>query len=135
VQLDYIRPVIARHIANGKYFDAALPRHTRDRAVRLGCGGRALLLVLYRAGERRDELARRLSALGIGNSLAHKRNDRHSVFAASRCDLPKLDHFYGSMLHIPCGWWVGDAERERIADALRPRLVAVERRERTEATR
>ena len=69
--------------------------------------------------ERRDDLARRLGELGIGNSLAHKRNDRHSVFAASRCDLPGLDRFYDAMLHIPCGWWADDAARERIAGALR----------------
>ncbi|MFH1044635.1 MAG: aminotransferase class I/II-fold pyridoxal phosphate-dependent enzyme, partial [Pseudomonadota bacterium] len=113
VQLEYIRPVIARHIANGQYFDAALrgipgiELCARDAAAEPSYWFYTVL------AERRDELARRLTELGIGNSLVHQRNDRHSVFAASRCELPGLDRFYDAMLHIPCGWWVGDAERER----------------------
>ena len=119
VQLEHIAPVIACHIANGKYFDAALR----------GIPGLALCTWDDQAepsywfytvlAERRDDLARRLNERGIGCSLAHKRNDLHSVFAASRCELPGLDRYYGSMLHIPCGWWVGEAEREYIAATLR----------------
>ncbi len=119
VQLEHIRPVIARHIANGKYFDAALRGIAGIELCAWDAAAEPSYWFYTVLAERRDELARRLTELGIGNSLAHKRNDRHSVFAASRCELPGLDRFYDAMLHIPCGWWVGDAERERIADALR----------------
>ena len=88
-------------------------------AVELLSGGSLAFDRMPKTKSSRDALMRRLTELGIGNSLAHKRNDRHSIFAASRCDLPGLDQFYDAMLHIPCGWWVGDAERARIADALR----------------
>ena len=119
VQLDYIAPVIARHIANGRYFDAALSGIPGIRLCAWDAAAEPSYWFYTVLAERRDELARRFTELGIGNSLAHQRNDRHSVFAASRCELPGLDRFYAAMLHIPCGWWVGDAERERIADALR----------------
>jgi len=119
VQLEYIRPVIERHIANGKYFDAMLRGIPGIELCAWDAAAEPSYWFYTVLAERRDELARRLTELGIGNSLAHKRNDRHSVFAASRCDLPHLDRFYDSMLHIPCGWWVGEAERERIAAALR----------------
>ena len=119
VQLDYIQPVIARHIANGKYFDAALRGIPGIELCAWDAAAEPSYWFYTVLAERRDELARRLTELGIGNSLAHKRNDRHSVFAASRCELPDLDRFYDTMLHLPCGWWVGDAERERIVDALR----------------
>ena len=119
VQLEYIRPVIERHIANGKYFDAALRGIPGIELCAWDAAAEPSYWFYTVLAERRDQLARRLTELGIGNSLAHKRNDRHSVFAASRCELPGLDRFYDSMLHIPCGWWVGDAERERIAGALR----------------
>jgi hypothetical protein len=64
-------------------------------------------------------LSAHLTAHGIGNSKAHKRNDLHSVFAASRCELPGLDRFYPRMLHIPCGWWVDDEARDYMVDVLR----------------
>ncbi len=119
VQLEHIRPVIERHIANGKYFDTALRGIAGIELCAWDAAAEPSYWFYTVLAERRDDLARRLSELSIGNSLAHKRNDRHSVFAASRCELPGLDRFYGAMLHIPCGWWVGDAERERIAGALR----------------
>jgi perosamine synthetase len=119
VQLDFIRPVIERHIANGRWMDAALRGIAGLELCAWDAAAEPSYWFYTVLAERRDDLARRLTELGIGNSMAHKRNDRHSVFAASRCALPGLDRFYGRMLHIPCGWWVGDAEREAIATALR----------------
>ena len=29
------------------------------------------------------------------------------------------DEFSGRMLHLPCGWWVSDEDRERIVATLR----------------
>jgi len=119
VQLGYIAPVLARHVDNGKYFDRALrgipglELPAWDEAAEPSYWFYTVL------AEDRDALARRLDEHGIGNSLAHKRNDLHSVFAASRRELPGLDRFYSRMLHIPCGWWVGDEEREYIAETLR----------------
>jgi dTDP-4-amino-4,6-dideoxygalactose transaminase len=119
VQLDHIRPVIEAHIANGRFFDAALRGIPGIALCAWDAAAEPSYWFYTVFAERRDDLSRRLSGLGIGNSLAHKRNDRHSVFAASRCELPGLDRFYGAMLHLPCGWWVGDEERERIVGALR----------------
>ncbi len=69
--------------------------------------------------ERREDFCRHLAAHGIASSQAHKRNDLHSVFAASRCELPGVDAFFGSMVHIPCGWWVDEQQRAYIADVIR----------------
>jgi dTDP-4-amino-4,6-dideoxygalactose transaminase len=119
VQLDHIAPVIDRYIANGRYFGTALR----------GIPGLDLCAWDKKAepsywfytvlAERRDDLARYLTEHGIGNSQAHKRNDLHSVFASSRCELPGLGSFYSRMLHIPCGWWVSDEDREFIVDTIR----------------
>lgn len=118
-QLSYIRPVIERHIANGRFFDRELQ----------GISGLALCeweplaepsywFYTVLANDR-DGLARHLAAHGIGCSQAHKRNDRHTVFASSACPLPGLDSFYRRMIHIPCGWWVDDEMRQYIADTIR----------------
>ena len=119
VQLEHIAPVLRRHIDNGRYFDRALQ----------GIPGLALCAWDAEAepsywfytvlAERRNDLARYLTDKGIGNSLAHRRNDWHSVFADSRRPLPGLDAFWARMLHIPCGWWVTDEDREFIADTIR----------------
>jgi perosamine synthetase len=119
VQLDHIKPVVARHIANGRYFDDAL------------CGIPGLSLCAWDEcaepsywfytvlAERRDDLQKYLGANGIASSLAHKRNDLHSVFSSSRRELPGLDSFYSRMLHIPCGWWLSDEDREFITHTIR----------------
>jgi dTDP-4-amino-4,6-dideoxygalactose transaminase len=119
VQLKHIQPVVQRHIENGRYFDEALKRIpgldlcTWDEEAEPSHWFYTVL------AERRDDLSRRLTEYGIGNSQAHKRNDWHSVFAESRCELPGLDSFYSRMLHIPCGWWVSDLDRERIVQVIR----------------
>lgn len=119
VQLDHISPVIERHIANGRYFDAALRGISGIELCHGDEASESSYWFYTVLTDRRDDLSRHLTDQGIGNSQAHKRNDLHSVFADSRCDLPGLDSFYSRMLHIPCGWWVTDEDRERIVDTIK----------------
>ncbi|MBI1891056.1 MAG: DegT/DnrJ/EryC1/StrS family aminotransferase [Burkholderiales bacterium] len=119
VQLAYIEQLIERHIANGKFFDQALQ----------GIPGVSLCGWEQRAEpsywfytvlvEDRNHFERHLAAHGIAASQAHKRNDQHSVFAESSCPLPGLDAFYDKMIHIPCGWWISDEQRQSIVDVIR----------------
>jgi dTDP-4-amino-4,6-dideoxygalactose transaminase len=118
-QLECIEPVIKRHIENGCFYERSLsgipglaPSTFESRAH----PSYWLFTVL---AERRDDLIRHLTDAGIECSQSHRRNDQHPVFAASKRELPGLDAFYSRMLHIPCGWWVGDEERQYVADTLR----------------
>jgi len=119
VQLEHIAPAIARHAANGRWFDAAFDELgggvARCRFEEAAAPSYWFYTLLCDDAE---GLSRHLSAHGIGNSKAHRRNDLHSVFAGSRTPLPGLDLFYPRMLHIPCGWWVDDESRERIVDVV-----------------
>ena len=119
VQLAYISPAIARHIDNGRFFDRTLSGIPGLETPRWDDKAEPSYWFYTLLAERRDDLSRMLEGHGIGNSLAHRRNDEHSVFASSRCALPGLDRFYSRMLHIPCGWWVSDEDREYIADTLK----------------
>lgn len=119
VQLDHIRAVVDRHIENGRYFDAALRGIPGIELCTWDPQAEPSYWFYTVLADRRDDLACYLTEHQIGNSQAHKRNDWHSVFADSRCPLPGLDSFYSRMLHIPCGWWVTDEDREFIADTLR----------------
>ncbi len=119
VQLEHIAPVIARHIANGRFFDQALRGIPGLELTRWDEAAEPSYWFYTVLAERRDDLARYLTERGIGNSLAHKRNDLHTVFAASRRELPGVDRFYARMLHIPCGWWISDEDRDTIVDTLK----------------
>jgi perosamine synthetase len=119
VQLDYVAGVIRRHRENGRYFDRMLPGVPGLEICTFDAAAEPSYWFYTVLAERRDDLSRLLTERGIDNSQAHKRNDLHTVFAASRRPLPGLDHFFSRMLHIPCGWWVGDEEREHIVDTLR----------------
>jgi len=120
VQLEHIAPAIARHVDNGRWFDAAFDRLAGGVER---CSFEAAAAPSYwfytLLCDDAGGLSRHLAAHGIGNSKAHRRNDLHSVFAGSRAPLPGLDRFYARMLHIPCGWWVDDESRERIVDVVR----------------
>lgn len=118
-QLTVIDELIARHIANGRFLDAALANVTGLQTCHIPEGGEASYWFYTVLAEDRAGLEKHLAARGIDCSRAHRRNDAHSVFAAARRPLPGLDQFWERMLHIPCGWWVGDEERERIVSALK----------------
>ena len=119
VQLENIAPVIARHVDNGKWLDSALRNIDGLSLCTWDTEAQPSYWFYTVLAERRDDLMQALMDRGIGCSLAHKRNDLHSIFRSSRRDLPGLDSFYSRMLHIPCGWWVTNEEREYIADTIR----------------
>ena len=119
VQLEYISEVIKQHVANGCYFDSVLRNIPGIELCRWDDSAEPSYWFYTVLAQKRDDLSRYLTEKGIGNSQAHKRNDLHSVFHSSRCELPGLDSFYDHMLHIPCGWWIGKEEREYIVQTIK----------------
>lgn len=119
VQLDNVGAVLQQYVANGRYFDREFARISGLRLCQWDAAAEPSYWFYTLFADRRDDLARKLTERGIGNGLVHKRNDRHSLFSKSKRELPGLDAFYGSMLHVPCGPWVGADERERIVATLR----------------
>jgi dTDP-4-amino-4,6-dideoxygalactose transaminase len=119
VQLEHITPIIARHIANGRYFDTRLTDIPAIELCHWDEQAEPSYWFYTILAERRDDLSQYLTEHGVGNSQVHRRNDQHSVFSSSHRELPGLDRFYSQMLHIPCGWWVSDEQREFIAETIR----------------
>ena len=119
VQLERIQSAIQRHMENGSFYDRALANVPGLRVCSFDSVARPAYWIYTVLAERRDDLARRLTECGIECSQVHRRNDLHPVFRDSRCELPGLDKYYSRMLHIPCGWWVTDEQREYIADCVR----------------
>ena len=118
-QLEVIQSSIQRHIENGSFYERALAGVPGLRLCRFDAIAKPSHWIYTVLAERRDDLADCLIRAGIECSQVHRRNDRHPVFSSSRSELPGLDEYYAQMLHIPCGWWVSDEDREYIADRMR----------------
>jgi dTDP-4-amino-4,6-dideoxygalactose transaminase len=73
--------------------------------------------------DERDRLIDALKAAGVGCSKLHQPNHVYSGFGAETVDLPGTKAFMERVIAVPCGWWVGNRERqqivERISSALR----------------
>jgi dTDP-4-amino-4,6-dideoxygalactose transaminase len=112
--LKYVPDLIKRQQANAAYYrsrfdDLCVPQP--ERAV----SSEWLFPVFVK---NRFELERRLSEHGIEARPGHYRNDTHTCVYSRSCHLPGMDLVQKTMTCIPCGWWVTDEDRERIADVL-----------------
>ncbi len=119
VQLDYIQEVIDRHIANGRFFDRELKGIPGLELCAWDPQAEPSYWFYTVLVEDRGRFCRLLAEHGIGHSQSHRRNDLHSVFAESHCELPGLDDFYGRMIHLPCGWWLSDEDRQYMVDTIK----------------
>lgn len=118
-QLDVIDDVIARHKANGRFFDAELAQVPGLSPAAVEHGAEPSYWIYTLLADDSDAVERCLADAGVMASKLHRPNHLHSVFAPYRREMPGLDEFYRRLVHIPCGWWVTDDDRARIVDALR----------------
>lgn len=118
-QIDFMGRIIGRHIDNGRFFSGALQGIAGLELCRWDAAAEPSFWFFTVLVEQRERFSRHLAAHGIAASQVHRRNDLHSVFADSRCDLPGLDAFTERMMHIPCGWWLDDEQRQDIVDVIR----------------
>lgn len=119
VQLAHTPDVLNRYISNGQYFDKALQGIPGVTLVPYYPHTEPSYWLYTMKVERRDDFIKMMESAGITASPLHHRSDTHSVFAASKCELPNMDQWYSSFVHIPCGWWVDEEAREAIAAAIR----------------
>ena len=56
---------------------------------------------------------------GIMASQLHHRSDTHSIFKDSKRELPNMEEWYSSFVHIPCGWWVDEDIRTKIVETIK----------------
>jgi dTDP-4-amino-4,6-dideoxygalactose transaminase len=119
VQLRHVEEIVARYVANGKYFDEALKNVPGVTLLPYYPHTEPSYWLYTLKVERRSDFIKMMSEHGITASELHLRNDRHSLFAESKTALPHLDEFYAEMVHIPCGWWLGGDDRHKIAEQIR----------------
>lgn len=118
-QLESIDAAIERHIDNGRFFDRELAGISGLSVASVAPDAEPSYWIYTLLSDDSDDVERRLAEIGVAASKLHRPNHFHSVFAPYRTPLPALDAFYRRLVHIPCGWWVGDTDRERIVAVLR----------------
>lgn len=111
--------IVSRHQENGCYYDSALSGVPGVTLLKQTAGTASAYWTYSLLVERRDALLKKLGAAGISAQRLHVRNDGYSCFGGNRKDLPGVAYFDERNLSIPCGWWVGEAERESIAACIR----------------
>jgi dTDP-4-amino-4,6-dideoxygalactose transaminase len=118
-QLERAPEAIAAHRANGRFYDDALAGIPGIEAISRAENTASGYWVYTLLAERRDDLMRALDDAGIASSRLHLRNDTYSCFATGLADLPGVRDFSARRLCVPCGWWVGEEERERVVERIR----------------
>mgnify|MGYP001620174058 CR=1 FL=1 len=61
---------------------------------------------------------RHMQEAGVAVSRVHARNDTHTMFREFVCPLPGVDSFDRNQVSIPVGWWLSEADRAAVADAV-----------------
>lgn len=119
VQLRNYPSIYDRYISNGKFYDKELAGVSGVTLIPYYKNTEPSYWLYTMKVERRDDFIKMMEANGVTASPLHHRTDTHSVFSESKCELPNMDKFYSEFVHIPCGWWVTDADREMIVDAIK----------------
>lgn len=80
-----------------------------------------LYTIILEANDAQREFVTFMASKGVECSRAHSRNDAHPAFKAfaTTSPMPGVDYFDSHQVSIPVGWWVGDKERARVAEAVR----------------
>lgn len=119
VQLDTIENLIQRYISNGKYFDQNLKNIKGVELIKYYPETEPSYWFYTLKVENRDAFVKMMADNGVMASEVHKRNDLHTYLNDFPIELPNLDLFYKKMVHIPCGWWVTDEDREKIVNLIK----------------
>jgi perosamine synthetase len=118
-QLSTINSLLDRHRSNGKFFNQALQGVAGITPAKIEDAADPTYWLYTILTEDSDEVERCLNSNGISASKLHRPNHLHSIFEPFRRPLPELEKFYRRLIHIPCGWWVSDEDRERIVHLLK----------------
>lgn len=132
-QLLHLDRIISLHRANGEFYEQALRNIVGLQLLKRSTNSVSGYWTYSLLAERRDDLIKKLLSSGIGTQRLHLRNDGYSCFNP-RSSLEPNSPFSGyrggdrlagvaafdaQNFSIPCGWWVGETERERIVECLR----------------
>ncbi len=119
IQLQHAQEIINKYIDNGIFYDKALKDIPGVTLVPYYKNTAPSYWLYTMKVENRNDFCRVMEESNITASPLHHRSDTHSVFADSKCDLPNMEEWYKSYVHLPCGWWIDCETRGRIVDVIK----------------
>lgn len=119
VQLAHMPNILEQYIENGKFYDYALKDVPGITLIPYYKNTEPSYWLYTMKVEDRKNFCKMMQENGITATPLHHRSDTHSVFSQSRCELPNMDEWYSKFVHIPCGWWIGKEEREKIVSMIK----------------
>lgn len=119
VQMAHINDIVGKYIANGKFYDDALDGVSGVKIVRYNNNTEPSYWLYTMQVERRSDFMKMMEAAGIMATPLHHRSDTHTIFAESKRELPNMEKWYNSFVHIPCGWWVDEETRCKIVETIK----------------
>lgn len=119
IQLNGINDIVNTYISNGKYYDECLKNLSGIELLNYYANSEPSYWLYTMKVDNRDDFIKKLAENGIMASELHKRNDWHSYLNDFNEELPYLDRFYKRLVHIPCGWWVSNDDREKICKTIK----------------
>lgn len=117
--LEIIDTVVGRRCEHAARYDEALTDVDGIETLERAPDRQSSFWIYTLKADRRDDLMRKLSSVGIASSRVHERNDIHSCVAQFAEPLPQLDELVQRMICIPVGWWVTPEQREFVIDTIR----------------
>jgi dTDP-4-amino-4,6-dideoxygalactose transaminase len=119
VQLENIHNIIDTYISNGKYYDKELKNIDGVELMKYYPNSQPSYWLYTLKVKNKDSFIKMMNENNIMASDLHKRNDLHSIFSNSKITLPNVDKFETEWVHIPCGWWVTQKNRQYIVDIIK----------------
>lgn len=119
VQFNNMEKVVDAFRDNGEYFDRVLNNVKGVETIKYYPGSSPSYWLYTLKVENRNDFIKKMAENNIMASELHKRNDWHTYLNDFNQTLPNLDKFYKKLVHLPCGWWVKDEERELIVKSIK----------------
>ncbi len=118
-QLESLNHIIDSYVNNGQFYDRELQNTGGVQQLSYYENTVPSYWLYTLRVENREEFIKMMGSNGIMASELHKRNDLHTLFADSKTNLPNVDIFSRDWVHIPCGYWVKEEDREKIVDLIK----------------
>ena len=114
-----VHDIVLTHQTNGHFYDDELMDVPGVQLLECANDRESAYWIYTLRVQDRDNFVRKMKEAGIGVSRVHDRNDKHTCVREYRCALPGTDELCSDMICIPCGWWVGEEERNYIVETIK----------------
>jgi len=118
-QLKYAKGILEKHRANAAYYDTVVHDLRKVKLLRYSTDRLSSYWLYTVRVSDRDDFQDFMKKKDIMVSQVHVRNDIHTAFRQYRRNLPGVDEFTRDQVSIPVGWWVGEEDRQKVAQAMK----------------